>query len=135
MTAPHRRSRGQAHSRAIKESPGWARHQSELAAKRAEPPPTKWTPEENAAAQTKAAKSAGRRKLKPDPIAYLAACNFDLSGIRAQLRDAYCRGYVQALRDTKRERERMERASYVEAMPVASVQDLAEMSHAYASKV
>lgn len=134
MTAPHKRSRGLAHSRKIKESPGWALHRADIARLRGEPPPTQWSEAEQQAACAKAERRVGRRKPEPDPKAWLKACGFDLSGIRAQLRAHYIAGYVQALRDAKREREKMERASYADAMKTATAQELATISHAYESR-
>src|SRR5690606_26745924 len=51
--------------------------------------------------------------------------------IRQQLRDWYLAGYVQALRDVKRERERMEDASYIASMPTITAQEVAEINAAF----
>ena len=131
MTATHRRSRGIEHSRKIKSSPRFHEYQIERKQRLAEPPPTNWTHEENEAAKAKADKRVRRRVLKPDPQAWLKACGFDLSGISRQLREYYVLGYVQALRDIKREREKAERGSYVAAMPRLTKQELATISHAW----
>jgi hypothetical protein len=51
--------------------------------------------------------------------------------IERELRASYQRGYVQALRDALRERQRMERSSYLHAMPRPAFEDLKAMSHIY----
>jgi len=71
--------------------------------------------EEMKTAMKKAICRVRRRKLVPDPQAWLKACGFDLSGIREQLRKTYICGYVATLRDVKQERERREAASYEDA--------------------
>lgn len=127
MTAPAKRSRGEEHSRKIKQSAGWARYQAELAQRRMQPPPTAWSEAEHTQATARAELAANRRKLTPSPAAFLMACNFDLSGIRKQLKKAFRDGYVRALLDVKRERERMERAAYFDSLPRTTPQDMAEI--------
>lgn len=55
----------------------------------------------------------------------------DPQEIERELRAAFKRGYVQALRDVKHEREKQDAQSYHEAMPVAAMQDARQISHAY----
>jgi hypothetical protein len=104
-------SKGLPHSLKIKQSPGWARYQAERKALK----PVALDAEEMKTAMKKAVCRVRRRKLTPDPQAWLKACGFDLSGIREQLRKTYICGYVAALRDVKQERERREAASYENA--------------------
>ena len=126
MTAPNRRSRGLAHSLAIKRSPGFARYQAERKA----PPPTTFTPEEERE-QAERAAGSWRRKRKPDPMRFLEILGYDAARIRQKLSEYYRRGYVQALRDVKRERERMEVASYEAALGSVTMQEAVAFSHRY----
>ena len=51
--------------------------------------------------------------------------------IERELRQSYQRGYVQALRDVKREREKQEACRYYDAMPSISRQEAGTISHVY----
>ena len=61
----------------------------------------------------------------------LRPARYSDSAIREQLREWWLAGYVRALRDVKRERERMEDASYQAALGTITKQELAAISHAY----
>lgn len=126
MTAWNKRSRGLAHSLTIKRSPGWARYQAERKAMR----PTTFTQEEDVQ-NTKRAASSWSKKRKPDPMRFLELLGYDHTRIRQKLSEYYQRGYVAALRDVKRERERMEVASYQEAMPTLTFQEAKSFSNRY----
>ena len=51
--------------------------------------------------------------------------------VEAQMRTDFKRGYIQALRDVKREREKQEAASYFDAMQTTSKGSLREISHRF----
>jgi hypothetical protein len=119
-------SRGQAHSSAIKRSPGWDRwcreRQSRLRARSApQPDPAKgWL----------LLAEAAWGKLDIGAI-LIRASRYDDVAIQQQLREHWLAGYVAALRDVKRERERMEEAAYEAAMPQISLQEAAAVSHEF----
>ena len=119
-------SRGLAHSAAIKRSPGWDRwcreRQGRTRARFApEPDPTKgWLLLAEAA--------WGRLDVG---ASLLRASRYDDAAIQQQLREHWLAGYVAALRDVKRERERMEEAAYEAAMPRISLQEAAAVSHQF----
>lgn len=131
MTAHHRRSRGLAHSRKIKYSPGWERYSRER--------------------QTPLARRAALYRHEPDMTQgwlllaeaawgmaiprlishLLRPSRYSDEAIRQQLRDWYLAGYVRALLDVKRERERMEDASYIASMPTITAQEFATINSAF----
>ena len=127
MTAFHRLSRGHAHSQKIKQSAGWARY----CAERAGIPRTKWTRPEDHIAKQKARIAMREEKLRPQREALVAALRMDFDGGRAQISEAFQSGYIRALKDVKREREKHEAASYQAALGTISKQELTRISHAY----
>lgn len=123
-----KRSRGLAHSLAIKRSPGWDRWCRQRQRRRAaqallapEPDPTKgWL--------LLAELAWGRLNLGPSLV---RSSRYSDEAIQQQLREHWLCGYVAALRDVKQERERMEEASYEDAMPRISVQEASTISHSF----
>lgn len=68
----------------------------------------------------------------PRLIAHLLRpARYSDEAIREQLRQWYLAGYVQALRDVKRERERIEDASYQDAIGTVTLQEAETFSHRY----
>lgn len=123
MTAPHRRSRGDAHSLAVKR--GIRRMQEEWEVYKVFP-------------VKKADKKANRASRWVGMVGglsrLLGRINVPIptpDEIEQELRAAYKRGYIQALRDALRERNKQEQSSYRHAMPTPSYQDLKAMSHVY----
>ena len=51
--------------------------------------------------------------------------------IEEQLKKSWKAGYVRALLDVKRERERIEAQKYRDALPKITIQELRRISHAY----
>lgn len=125
MTALHRRSRGLSHSRKIKASPLWdeyLRHRKPSAARRIpQPDITKgWL--------LLAEKAWGHLDIAEH---LMRPAQYSESAIREQLREWWIAGYVQALSDVKRERQRMEDASYQASLGTITTQELAAISHVY----
>lgn len=63
--------------------------------------------------------------------ALLRPSRYSDEAIRQQLREWWIAGYVHALRDVKRERERMEAASYEAALGSVTMQEAVAFSHRY----
>ena len=125
MTAWANRSRGERHSQAIKRSPRWDAWQANrgrcVRQDDGEPDLTKgWL---------MLAKAAyGRCDVGN---ALVRATAYDPDRVSEQMREQWRAGYVQALQDVRRERERQERNRYVGSLPTISRQEAARISHAY----
>lgn len=63
--------------------------------------------------------------------AEIGRCIPDPDAIEAQLKAAFRSGYIKALRDVSRERQRMERARSYDALPRITMQEAAQVYHAY----
>lgn len=64
--------------------------------------------------------------------AEIGRCIPDPDAIEQQLKNAWQAGYVAALRDVSKERQRMERARNYDAFPIMSMQEAEKISHVYA---
>jgi hypothetical protein len=117
---PRRHSCGRAHSIAVKRGmKKWREH---------------YTDEQWRAIHFRAKKAARYVGMWRGMVALLGKLNVPIPSpddIERELRTSYQRGYVQALRDVKREREKQEAQSYAEAMNTISFQEACKISHVY----
>lgn len=121
-------SRGLEHSLAIKRSPGWDRWCRQRQRRRAAQ--TLLAPEPDGTKGWLLLAEAAWGRLNLGTI-LVRPSRYSDDAIRQQLREHWLAGYVSALRDVKRERERMEEGSYEAAMPRISLQEASTISHSF----
>jgi hypothetical protein len=86
------------------------------------------------AAEQKANRAAINARIWRGMVALLEKTSVPIptpDEIEAQLKKSWKAGYVRALLDVKRERERMEAQRYRDALPKITTQELRRISHAY----
>lgn len=123
-----KRSRGLAHSLAIKRAPGWDRYCRERQRRRFATSIPAPEPDQTKGWLLLAEAAWSQLELG---TSLLRSSRYSDEAIQQQLREHWLAGYVAALRDVKQERERMEEASYEAAMPRISLQEVSAISHRF----
>ncbi len=125
---PRNCSRGPAHSSAIKRSPGWDRWCRERQRRRFDQALSVPEPDQTKGWLLLAEAAWGQLDIGTSLV---RPSRYSDEAIRQQLREHWLAGYVSALRDVQRERQRMEEASYEAAMPRISPQEASAISHRF----
>lgn len=87
-----------------------------------------------ASAEQRANQAARNARIWRGMVALLSKVNMPIptpDDVEKQLKHSWKAGYIQALRDVRRERERMEAHQYLDALPQITIQEARKISHIY----